>query len=93
MAEKPIPQGITAVYVYDGRVIAGASDFKPDRPAGFTTLKAQKHRAEQELMREVVRALASPALYENLSPYDCEQIVRKMKGNVYFLPVPPESEE
>ena len=87
MTKKAIPDGVTAVYVYDGRVIAHASDFKPDRPGGFTTFEAQSHRAKSELAWEVVRALASPALWENLTTYDCEQIVNKMKGKIHVLPI------
>lgn len=87
MTEKPVPAGVTAVYVYDGRVIAHASDFDRSRPGGFTVLEAQTHRAEQALAVAVVRTLASPALHENLDAYDCEQIVRKMKGKSYVLPV------
>lgn len=87
MTDKPVPPGVTAVYVYDGRVIAHASDFDRDRPGGFTVLEAQTHRVEQRLAIEVIHALASPALYENLDAYACEQIVRKMKGKSYVLPV------
>ena len=88
---KPIPEGVTAVYVYDGRVIAAASDFKQDRPGGLTVFEVQKHRAESELCWEVVKALASPALWENLSAYDCEQIVRKMKGRAFLVAVDSDS--
>lgn len=87
MDESPIPSGVTAIYVYDGRVIAHASDFQRSRPGGFTVLEAQTHRAEQRLAVEVVRGLSSPALYENLDAYACEQIVQKMKGHIYVVPV------
>lgn len=87
MTDKPIPAGVTAVYVYDGRVIAHASDFDRSRPGGFTVLEAQTHRVEQRLALEVVRALASPALHENLDAYECERIMHKMKGKSYVLPV------
>lgn len=79
--------GITAVYVYDGRVIAHASDFARDRPGGFTVLEAQTHRVNQRLAVEVVRALASNALHENLDWYDCERIVAKMKGKSFLIQV------
>lgn len=81
------PAGVTAVYVYDGRVIAHASDFARDRPGGFDVIEAQTYRAKQRLAFEVVKALASPALYENLDAYDCEKIMGKMKGKVQVLEV------
>lgn len=84
---KPMPDGVTAVYVYDGRVIAHASDFNQSRYGGFTILESQTHRVEQQLAFAVVRALASPALHENLDSYACEQIVKKMKGKSYIIPV------
>jgi hypothetical protein len=87
MTDKPIPAGVTAVYVYDGHVIAYASDFDRGQPCGFTLLQAQTHRVEQRLAFEVVRALSSRPLYESLDAYACEQIVRKMKGKSYVLPV------
>ena len=86
MTGKPV-QGVTTVYVYDGRVIAHESDFARDCPGGFTLLEAQTRRARAALARGVVQALASPALYENLDTYDFEQILRKMKGQVQVLPV------
>jgi hypothetical protein len=87
MDENPSIAGVTAVYVYDGHVIAHASDFNRSRPGGFTVLEAQTHRVEQALALAVVRALASTALHENLDGYACEQIVRKMKGKSYIIPV------
>lgn len=86
MDEKLIA-GVTAVYVYDGRVIAHASDFNRSRPGGFTVLEAQTHRVEQALASAVVRALASEALHENLDAYECERIIAKMKGKSYIIPV------
>lgn len=88
MDEQSQIAGVTAVYVYDGRVIAHASDFNRSRPGGFTVLEAQTHRVEQSLAFAVVRTLASPALHENLDAYECEKIMRKMKGKVYIIPVP-----
>lgn len=92
MAEK-VPQGVAAIYVYDNRVIASASDFAPDRPSGFTVLEAQKYRAQRQLAFEVVRALSSPALYEGLGVYECEQIMQRMKGKIVLLPVGHQEQE
>ena len=75
------------MYVYDGRVIAHASDFARDRPGGFDVIEAQTYRAKQRLAIEVVRALSSPALYENLDAYHCEQILQRMKGKMQVLEV------
>jgi len=86
MAEKH-PEGVTAIYVYEGRVLASASDFAGDRPGGFTKQEAQEHRARRQLCVEVVKALASSALWENLGMYECEQIVRHMRGKVHIVPV------
>lgn len=91
MDENNSIAGVTAVYVYDGRVIAHASDFSRGRPGGFTVLEAQTHRAEQALAFAVVRALASQALHENLDAYECERIVAKMKGKSYIIPVVTEN--
>jgi hypothetical protein len=87
MDKLSVPSGVTAVYVYDNRVIAHASDFNQSRPGGFTVLEAQTHRVEQALAFAVVRALASPALHENLDAYECERILQKMKGKTYIIPV------
>lgn len=81
------PLGVMAVYVYDGRVIASASDFNRFTPGGCTMAEAQTYRVRNALAWEVVRALASPALYENLSAYDCQQIVQKMKGREQIIPI------
>lgn len=81
------PKGLTAIYIYNGRVIATASDFERSRPGGFTVREAQTHRVELALARAVVHALASPALYENLDAYGCEQIVRAMKGTRHVIPI------
>lgn len=83
MSTKP-PKGVTAIYVYKDRVLATASDFATSRPGGFTVQEAQESRARHQLSVEVVRALASPALYENLGSYDCDQIVRKMGGSIHI---------
>lgn len=87
MDENPSITGVTAVYVYDGRVIAHANDFNRSRYGGFTLIESQTHRVEQALAFAVVRALASEALHENLDAYTCEQIVKKMKGKSYIIPV------
>lgn len=91
MDENPSIAGVTAVYVYDGRVIAHASDFNRSRPGGFTVLEAQTHRVGQALAFAVVRALASTALHENLDAYECERIMNKMKGKTYIIPVAHEN--
>ena len=48
---------------------------------------AIRPKLERELARAVVREPATPAFYENLDLYDCEQIVRKMKGTSHVLPI------
>jgi len=83
--EAVLPSGVTAVYLYEDRVVANASDFRTDCPGGFTLQEAQEHRARRLLAIEVVHALSSRALYENLDANDCEQILRKMKGKVHII--------
>ena len=61
MDENPSIAGVTAVYVYDGRVIAHASDFNRARYGGFMLIESQTHRVEMALCFAVVRALASEA--------------------------------
>lgn len=82
-----IPSGVTAVYILGDRVIAHTSDFHQDCPSGYTLHEAQAARARRLLAGEVVRALASPALYEGMETYDFEQVVRTMKGHVVILTV------
>jgi hypothetical protein len=85
---KPeVPKGVTAIYILDNRVLASTSDFLRDRPGGFTLREAQEERAKRQLSVEVVKALASPAMYEGLTQYDCSQIVGKMKGKVHIVAV------
>jgi hypothetical protein len=79
------PRGVTAIYILDNRVLAASSDFHRDAPSGFTLREAQEARAKRQLSIEVVKALASPALWETLCGYDCEQIVRKMKGAAHTI--------
>lgn len=81
-----VPQGVTAVFIdTDGHVIASANCFDRSRPSGFTVTEAQIHRVRDRLAVEVVKQLASPRLYENLSAYDCQQIVGKMKGKAHIV--------
>lgn len=79
--------GVTAIYVVEGRVIAHASDFNRSRPAGFTVQEAQEHRARERLACEVIKELSSPLLYNNMDAYTCEQILRKLPGSTFVLPV------
>jgi predicted glycosyltransferase len=90
MADEAALAGVTAVYLYEGRVLAHASDFHRSRPGGYTMREAQEYRAKQRLAIEVVRALSSQALFENLDAYDCEQILRKMKGAIHLIQHSPD---
>lgn len=72
--------GVVAIFVIDGRVIAHAADFNRSCPGGFTVAQAQEHRARDRLSFEVVKELASPTLYNGLSQYNCDRIVRGIKG-------------
>lgn len=81
------PPGVTAIYIYEGRVIASASDFDRNAPGGCTLREGQTWRAARRLSIEVVKALASPTLYEGLDGHDCEQIVRKMKGRQLIVAI------
>lgn len=74
------PPGVAAIFVIDGRVIAHAACFNRSTPSGFTLAEAQEHRARGMLAWEVVKALASPALYSGLDTYGCERIVNSIKG-------------
>lgn len=81
------PPGVVAVYISGNRVIAHAASFEPNKPGGFTVLEAQKQRAKQRLAVEVVKALASPTLYEGWATYDYERLMDKMAGAVKLIPI------
>lgn len=86
-APTTVPPGVTAVYIYDGRVLASASDFARDTPGGCTVREAQEYRAKNRLAGEVIKALASQALWENMDHYLAEQIMRRMSGRVEIIAV------
>jgi hypothetical protein len=79
MADKT-PKGVIAIFTDDeGRVIATAADFNPDRPGGFKMIEAQRTRATRQLAWKVVDAYASPGLTRAISEYEREQIVRTLQ--------------
>ena len=85
---QQIPMGITALFIAQGRVIAHATDCVASAPGGFTLTEAQEFRAKRQLARNLVKELSSPLLYENLTDYDCEQLMSKPKGSVHYIPLP-----
>ena len=79
--------GVTAIYVHDGRVVAHVSDFNQSRPGGYEIQEAQSHRARVALALELVRVLSSPLLSDAVDGYIAEQILKRLDGMVFVLPV------
>ena len=86
-------QGIVAVYVHEGRVVAYAGDFYPDRPGGFTKREAQESRARDAIGLAVMRACCSPLVTDNLDAYTAKSVLRTMKGKVELIAVGYEDSE
>ncbi len=87
MADQEI-KGCVGVYQNkEGRIVASASDFKPDTYGGFNLFESQKVRTENSLARAVIVAYCSPAVYESLDAYDSLQIVRKLGGKMTFIEI------
>lgn len=95
---KEVPKGVLAVFTDDeGRVIANAADFHPDRPGGFKMIEAQRLRVQRAIAWKVVEAYASPRLTRAISEYEREQIVRTLqtqhKCKVTLIPIGYSDEE
>jgi hypothetical protein len=69
------PKGVMHVFVSDGRVVAHAADFHPDRPGGYTTRDAQRVRSRQWLNKKVLDAYCSTIIGDSLDSYQAEQVV------------------
>jgi hypothetical protein len=88
------PPGCVGIYTDDeGRVIASVSDFDRSGYGGFSLYQGQKVRAERKLAVAIVNAYCSNVITRALDSYDCEQIVRKLKGKMTFIPVGHADEE
>ena len=87
MEPEPIPPGMSALFIAEGRVIAHVADFARDTYGGFTLQESQEHRVRDRLAMAVVKELSSPLLYSNLSAYDCQRILEKISGKVHVLAI------
>jgi hypothetical protein len=88
MTEIAEPPGCVGIYTDDeGRVIASVSDFDRSGYGGFSLYEGQKVRAQRKLAVAIVDAYCSSVITRALDSYDCEQIVRKLKGKMTFIPV------
>lgn len=87
MTNETVPEGVSAIFVVEGRVIAHVTDFARDRPGGFTVREAQELRARRRLAHAVVKELSSSLLYEHVDEYVCKQILQKIPGKVHVLPI------
>jgi hypothetical protein len=92
---KKIPSGMVAVIVGpDGREIAHAADFSPDRSSGISKEEAQSYRAKTRVMGALVERMCSgdfaKAIHSDGS-YISEQIWSRMRDNLgykmHVLPV------
>ena len=63
------------------------SDFNQSRPGGYEIQEAQSHRARVALALELVRVLSSPLLSDAVDGYIADQILKRMAGKVFVLPV------
>lgn len=80
--------GCVGVYTDEaGHVIASVSDFNLSRYGGFTLYEGQKIRVQRLLAVAVIDAYCSSVITCAMDTYDCEQIVRKLKGQMTFVPV------
>lgn len=86
------PQGVVAVFVVGDRVVASTSDFSEDRFSGFDTKSSQDLRARQSLSRAILNVYCSPVVADNLSVYQCAQVVHQLPGEVVIINVGYESE-
>jgi hypothetical protein len=98
MITKQTPNGLVAIFVDEtGREIATATDFKPDRPGGFTVIEAQRHRVREAIARKVIEEYASQRLTRAISQYNCAQIVEELilthKCQIIIIPVGYTEEE
>lgn len=94
MSKTTEPRGCVGVYTdAEGRVIASVSDFDLSGYGGFSLYEGQKVRAQWRLAVAIVDAYCSNVITRALDTYDCEQIVRKLKGKMTFIPVGHADEE
>jgi hypothetical protein len=86
-SKEPSP-GCVGVYTdEEGHVIASVSDFNPSGMGGCTLYFAQRSRVRGQLSHAIVSAYCSRVVSDALERYDCEQIVRKLKGRMTFVPI------
>jgi hypothetical protein len=83
----PIPTGMSAIFVAEGRVIAHVTDFNRSTYGGFTLAESQESRVRDKLAAAVVKELSSPLLHDNMDSYECKRILEKIPGKVHVLPI------
>lgn len=85
---EPTPPGCVGIYTDDeGRVVASVSDFDRSSYGGFTLYEGQKIRVQKHLAMAVINAYCSHVIARALDAYHCEEIVRRLKGKMTFIPV------
>lgn len=85
---EPAPLGCVGIYTdEEGHVIVSVSDFDRSGYGGFSLYEGQRLRVQRALSAAVVGAYCSRVVTRSLDTYDCEQIVRKLKGKMTFIPV------
>lgn len=87
------PQGIVAVYVHEGRVIAHVADFLPDRYGGYTKRESQEHRVNDAIGVAVVKACGSYLLGEHIDRYTAGLVLQRLPGKVVVIPIGYEDSE
>ena len=74
--------GTVGIYTdKQGRVIATATDFDPDRPGGYTKFEAQRLRVEKRIARAVIDAYCSEVVIAAMRDHDCERLLRGLIAN------------
>lgn len=78
--EPRIPPGVVGVVVdAEGRAIASATDFYPDRPGGCALWEGQEQRLRQTLKAKTLDAYCSPVVAHALDAYTIGQVFDQVK--------------
>lgn len=86
-------QGVVAVYVHEGDVVAHAADFHRGAAGGCSQQETQIARLRDAIAVAVFRACCSPLVGDHIAPYYARQVLREMPGKVHYIPIGYETSE
>lgn len=73
------PRGVVAIWFSsDGEVLATATDFDTQKPAGFTLVEAQELRVRARICRAIVDDCCPPFIAEHIPGRTLEKIAAAM---------------